>query len=192
MPDTPERLYEPHRLSVDDFHRMGEAGIFAPDARVELLDGEIIDMTPIGTPHTSRTKFLNQRLSAAVGSRLIVSVQDPIRIDEGTELYPDIALLRSRQNFYARHAPEPADVLLVAEVAETSLRYDRELKLPIYARAGIPEVWIVDLNDRVLRVFQQPEGGAYRTSQEIAEPGQRRLLAVADVAVDLTGLFDLG
>ena len=174
-----------HRLSVADYYRMGEAGIFAPEARIELIDGEIIDMAPIGTRHGSAVKRLNAMLAAAVGSRAIVSVQDPLRLDNLSEPEPDLMLLKPRADFYAAAHPGGADVLLLIEVADTSARYDREIKLPLYARHGIAEVWIVDLDARLVRFCRAPVGDAYNDISATADPGATPIGAFPGVAIDL-------
>ena len=174
-----------HRLSVADYYRMGEAGIFAPEARIELIDGEIIDMAPIGTRHGSAVKRLNAMLAAAVGSRAIVSVQDPLRLDNLSEPEPDLMLLKPRADFYAAAHPGGADVQLPIAVADTSARYDREIKLPLYARHGIPEVWIVDLDARLVRFYRAPVGEVYTDITATADPGATPVGAFPGVAIDL-------
>lgn len=182
-------LLKRHRLTVADYYRMGEAGIFAPDARVELIEGEIIDMAPIGTRHGSTVKRLNALLVAAVGSRAIVSVQDPLRLDDLSEPEPDLMLLQARADFYASAHPTAADVLLLIEVADTSARYDREIKLPLYARHGVCEVWIVDLEARLLRLFRAPSGETYTQISTSAAPGRTPIAALPDVEIDLSQLL---
>jgi Uma2 family endonuclease len=151
-----------HKLDVDDYHRMGEAGILHEDDRVELIDGELIDMAPIGQDHAGTVDALNHSMVTAFAGRAIVRVQNPLRLDRFNEPQPDITILRPRADFYRRGAvPGPADTLLMIEVADTSLRYDRGVKLPLYARAGIAEVWIVDLRRRVVEVHRDPGPGGY-------------------------------
>jgi Uma2 family endonuclease len=150
-----------HRLTVAEYYRMAEAGIFTEDDRVELIEGEILDMSPIGTVHTSVVKRLNSIFTRNVGMRAIVSVQDPIRLNPHSEPQPDIALLRYREDFYRGAHPGPEDILLLVEVADSSLRYDLDVKLPLYARHGIPEVWIVDLEHRRLEVYRRPAEETY-------------------------------
>jgi Uma2 family endonuclease len=186
--DTPPLLTR-HRLSVADYYRMGEAGIFAPDARVELINGEIIDMAPIGTRHGSAVKRLNSLLIAAVGSQAIVSVQDPLRLSDLSEPEPDLMLLKPRDDFYADAHPSAADVLLLIEVADTSARYDREIKLPLYARHGVPEVWIVDLEARLVRFYSAPAGDAYGQTSTTATPGRTPIAALPGSEIDLAQIL---
>lgn len=144
---------------------MGEAGILREDDRVELIDGEIVQMTPIGSAHAACVKRLMHLFVRALADRAIVSVQDPIAIPRGSEPQPDLALLRPRADFYRGGHPQPADVWLVVEVADSSLAYDRAVKLPLYARAGIPEVWLVDLSGDTVEVLRRPAAGRYGETQ---------------------------
>jgi len=131
------------RFSTEEYHRMVQAGILHEDDRVELIEGEIVEMAPIGSYHASRVILLNRLFSQRVGERAIVGVQSPIHLGEHSEPQPDIVLLRPRPDFYANSHPSPEDILLLIEVAVTSLDYDREVKVPLYARAGIGETWLV-------------------------------------------------
>lgn len=147
-----------HLISVDAFHRMGEAGILGRDDRVELIDGEIIDMSPIGALHAAIVARLASYFSQRVGDKAVVWCQNPLRLDDISEPEPDIAILRPRADFYTTAHPGPADVLLVIEVADTSLAYDLGTKVPLYARHGIPEVWVIDAATRRTSVFRWPTG----------------------------------
>jgi len=175
-----------HRLTVDDYYRMGEAGIFAPSARVELIEGEVIDMAPIGSRHAAAVARLNRASTAAVGTAAIVSVQNPLRLNDRSEPEPDLMLLKPRADFYANAHPTAADVLLLIEVADTSARYDREIKLPLYARHGVPEVWIVDLDARLVRFFRAPVGEAYTDVSAMANPGAMSVGSFPGVDIDLS------
>jgi len=155
-----------HRLTVADYHRMGEVGILAPDARVELIDGEIIDMAPIGSPHVSTVLRLDHLLKDAVKGHALVLVQAPIVLDDYSAPQPDLALLRLRDDYYRSSLARPADVLLIVEVAQSSLRYDRSVKVPLYARHGIPEVWVVDGASLKLTRHRTPLQGAYARADE--------------------------
>ena len=179
-----------HKLTVDDYHRMGDAGIFTDGERVELIDGDLIDMAPIGQGHAAVVSGLNEALVLACAGRAIVSPQNPVRLDRSSEPQPDLAVLRRRADFYASgERPGPADVLLLVEVADTSLRFDRSVKLPLYARAGIAEVWIVDLKRRVLNAYRAPEGGEYGV-MATHRAGEQVALAVApEIVVRLDLIF---
>jgi Uma2 family endonuclease len=180
-----------HRYTVVDYHRMGEVGILAPDARVELIDGEIIDMPPIGFRHTGHVDKLTRLLVMACGEHAIVRVQSSIRLGSYSEPQPDISLLRPRGDFYTTGFALAPDVLLVIEVAATSLKYDRTVKLPLYARHAIPEVWLIDLTAGRCRLtrHRDPQAGRYTA---VDEPPLDRPLAlehVPEVAIDLGSLF---
>ena len=151
-----------HLLTVGDFYKMGEAGILGPDDRVELIEGALIDMAPIGSPHAGMVTRLNNLFVQALAGRAVLSPQNPVRLGEYSEPQPDLSVLRAREDFYADAHPGPADVLLLIEVADTSVRFDRETKVPLYARHGVPEVWLIDLNARRVEVYRAPTGGAYR------------------------------
>jgi Uma2 family endonuclease len=137
---------------------MGETGILGPQDRVELIDGEIIDMSPIGVLHAAIVARLASYFSQRLGPMGIVWCQNPLRLDDISEPEPDIAILRPRADFYMTAHPGAADVLLAIEVADTSLAYDLGTKVPLYARHGIPEVWVIDAATRQTRVFRRPVG----------------------------------
>jgi len=149
------------RFTVDEYHRMGEAGIFHEDDRVELLDGQIVEMTPIGPGHAGCVDTCNRLLSSLVGGGAIIRVQSPIRLGDTSEPQPDLTLLTVRADMYRRAHPTPRDVLLVIEVADTSLEYDRDVKLRAYARSGIREAWLVNLPADGIEIHRQPGPNGY-------------------------------
>ncbi len=159
-------------FTVAEYHRMAEARILGEDDRVELLDGEIVQMTPIGSRHAACVDRLVRWFGRQVGDEAIVRVQGPIRLSEHSEPQPDLALLKPRPDFYAQAHPGPADVLLLIEVAETSSDSDRDVKLPLYARAGIGEVWLVDLTAERVEVYRQPWFRGYQDCHTVRR-GQR-------------------
>jgi Uma2 family endonuclease len=165
--DLQRRLF-----TADEYHRIAEAGVLGEDDRVELVDGEIVEMTPIGSPHAACVDRLTFLLQQAVAGRGIVRVQGPIRLDAHSEPQPDISILRPRADFYASAHPTPTDVLLVVEVADSSLRYDRDVKVPLYARTGIAETWLVDLSNERVEIFSQPGPHGYQASRQ-ARRGER-------------------
>jgi Uma2 family endonuclease len=179
-----------HKLDVDTYSRMAEAGIFGEDDRIELIDGDLIDMAPIGQGHVAIVNSLVEALFLACGGRAIVSPQNPIRLSPISEPQPDLAILRRRADFYATgERPAPSDVLLLVEVADTSLRFDRDVKLPLYARAGIGEYWIVDLHRRVLYAHTTPDGDGYREMTTYQSGDTVRLALAPDIAVKLDIFF---
>lgn len=177
-----------HRFSVDEYEAMIRRGILSEDDRVELIRGEIIEKMPIGDEHSASVKKLNRILSGLVGDRAIVSVQDPIRLED-SEPEPDIALLRPRSDFYASGKPQASDVLLLIEVADTSLEFDRTVKRPLYAQAGIQELWIVNLADRSVEIYRQPKPTGEFQFVRILTPGQRAdVQAIPGLAIDVDAI----
>jgi Uma2 family endonuclease len=157
----PVTLALAYRFTREDYHTMAETGILGDDDHVELIDGQIIPQMPIGAAHSSVLGRLTMWFASRVADRATVWVQNPIALDRFNEPEPDVALLRPRSDFYSKAHPAPEDVLLIIEVAESSLAFDREEKFPLYAAAGIPEVWLVDLVGKSLSVYRRPAQGTY-------------------------------
>lgn len=179
---------EPRRrlFNVDEYYAMARAGILDEDDRVELIEGEIVRMTPIGSRHAACVDRLTRILSGFAGPDEIVRVQNPVRLGDLSEPEPDLALLKGRDDFYARRHPGPEDVLLIVEVAETSLEFDLGRKLPLYATSGVPEVWIVDLDGDRIEAHHGPaqEGYRERRIRTRGETLQSAGLTELKVAVD--------
>jgi len=176
-------------FTADEFERLAEVGILSEGDRVELIRGEIVWMTPIGSLHTGTVNRLNMLLAPLLVGRAVVAVQNPVRLDPYSEPQPDIAVLRYRPDAYGDAHPAPEDVLVLIEVADSSLRYDRKVKLPLYAEMGVAEVWIVDLAAREVEVHRDPEGNAYRSVRRVG-PGERLPVgALADVEVAVAALL---
>src|SRR5579871_3101296 len=150
-------------FTTADYHRMGEAGILGEDDRVELIDGEIRNMSPIGWTHVVIVNSYVALLSAQADKLVIVSVQNPVQLSDKSEPQPDVALWRYREDNYRKAPPTPADVLLLIEVSDTTLAYDRQEKLPRYAQAGIPEVWITNIDGEAIERYSEPQGNQYAT-----------------------------
>ena len=170
---------------------MAENGILAPDARVELLEGQIVDMLPIGPFHSGTVSRLLNLFARRGGDRWIVNAQNPVRLSSQSEPQPDFVLLRPRADFYTKQHPVSADVFLVVEVADSSVRFDREEKLPVYARAGIVEFWLVNLVERVIEVYREPSvaAGVYGSVARL-QPGERiALAAFPDVMLSVAELL---
>lgn len=159
----------PYRWTVAEFHKLADAGLFTEDDRIELIEGELIEMAPIGSDHGGNVKKLNHKLTTLLGGKAIVSVQDPVTLGEHSEPQPDIALLRWRDDFYQHAHPRPDDVLLIIEFADTTARYDREVKVPLYARHGMAEVWLLDPAQRRLEAYRRPITGEYTEIQYYRE-----------------------
>lgn len=151
-----------HLFTVEDFRLMYEAGVFRPDSRLELIAGEIYEMSPIGKLHAGCVAALAEMLRDMLQRAAIVWVQSPIQLDDYTEPQPDIALLERRDDFYRRALPQSSDVLLVIEVADTTIDYDRFIKIPNYARAGIREAWLINLRAGRIEVYAEPLDDEYK------------------------------
>ena len=174
-------------FTVDEYVRMCETGIIAEDDRVELIEGEIVEMSPIGQPHAALVANLNRLLVRAVGDRAVVWIQGPVRIPPRSLPQPDLALLRPRS--YKRESTTTADVLLVVEVADSSRRYDRTVKLRLYARAGIPEYWIVDAKTENVEIYRSPSGEQYGDLQQPTRGTTIAPLAFPDAAFPIDAIF---
>ena len=156
-----------YHFNVAEFYRMVDAGILTPDDCVELIEGEIIEMSPTGSRHAACVdRIVNKLLSRFAGRDAIVRVQSPIRLSDFSEPQPDATLLRARADFYSQAHPTPDDVLLLVEVSDTTAAYDKRVKVPLYARSGIVEAWVVDLAQEKIEVYARPVGGSY---QQFAE-----------------------
>jgi Uma2 family endonuclease len=170
-----------HRFTVEEYHKMAEAGVFSEDDRVELIEGEVVEMTPIGWRHARCVSNLNMLLARFAGDRYVVSVQNPITVDEYAEPQPDLALV---SELPAGRLPGPEEIILVVEVSDTTLPYDRNVKLPIHARAGIPEAWVVDLQGEIVEVHAEPRPNGYaRTSRYHSEDDQLRSEILSDLTL---------
>jgi len=176
------------RFTVDEYHRMAEAGILHEDDRVELIEGEILEMAPIGGRHAACVNDSAKLFILRVGDRAVVSIQNPVRLTSGSEPEPDLMLLRPPSDRYRERLPDAADVLLVIEVSDTTLPYDRGTKLPLYAAAGIPEVWIFDLERRRVLVHRHPDGDLYREALVI-DTGTITPLAFPDLTITMDEIF---
>ena len=171
-----------YRFTVDDFHRMAVAGVFTEDDRVELLEGEITVMTPIGHHHAAVVDFLNDRLGTALRDRALVRVQSPVRLGPHSEPQPDLTLLRRSADYYRTALPTATDVFCIIEVADTAVEYDRA-KLPLYAEAGIAEAWIVDLQGERLEIYRRPRGALYERTLVLQRGETAAPEAFPDVAL---------
>ncbi len=184
-PQTPAR----HRLNVDSYYKMAEAGILTDRDRVELIGGEVIDLNAIGSPHAAVTNRLVRFFAQTmVDGSALISVQNPLRLDAYNEPEPDFLLLRPRADDYRASHPGAADVLLLVEVSDSSLGYDRGIKLPLYARFGVNEVWIVDLVGAAIEAYRQPNEGAYASFARLTS-GSLAPALLPGAMVDVTALL---
>jgi Uma2 family endonuclease len=176
-------------LTIDDYHRMIETGIIHEGEHIELISGQVLNMAAKGTRHTLCTRRLFKLLLNLIGDRSDVQSQDPITLPNNSEPEPDVVVARLREDNYANSHPAPADIILVIEVADSSLDFDRSTKLQIYAAAGISEYWIVNLIDSRLEIYSQPEGAIYTNTQIILPPRLVSLSHFPDITLDLTTIF---
>jgi Uma2 family endonuclease len=190
MSAAPDNWIRRHRITVDEYYRMAEVGLLANDARVELIEGEVIDMAPIGSKHAAVVDRLARLLSRLLGDRATIGSQRPVRLDAGTEPQPNVVLLKHRANDYCDAHPAAADALLVVEVSDTTLTYDRKVKLPLYAKHGIPEMWLIDTNNKQWHILRDPRDGHY-TSTSTLQSTSIELAALPGVHIDVSGILEL-
>ncbi len=188
--DAPVR-YLLHRFTVDEYYRMAETGILDEDDRVELIDGQILVMEPISPEHGGHTMALTHLFSSLARDRALLSVQNPIQIDEYNHPQPDVVLCRLRDDFYKRSHPAPSDIYLVVEVAWTSAARDRRLKIALYGRAGIVEFWLVDIPHRTLEVYTEPSDDGYDRVARLRAGSSVRLAAFNDMEVRVEDVVSL-
>ena len=178
------------RFSIDEFARMGETGILDEDERVELIEGEIVEMSPIGPPHASVVARLNAILVTRLGGRVVLWPQNGLILRGQTSyLQPDIVLLRPQADYYRSANPEAPDVLLLIEVMDSSVAHDRRVKLPLYSRAGLAEVWLVDVTADTIEICRDPAGRRYRDRRMVTRGEQVSPLAFPDLVLDVVDLI---
>jgi Uma2 family endonuclease len=177
------------RFTVEEYHRLAEAGILHEGDRVELIEGEIISMTPIGLRHAACVGRLNRELTLALGRRALLWPQNPVQLFPDTEPQPDVVILRERPDGYAHAPAEPRDVLLLVEVADTSYRNDRRVKLPLYARSGVPEFWIVDLTHDVVETYRDRRAEDYATTLQVGRGSALTPAAFPDIVIAVDAIL---
>jgi Uma2 family endonuclease len=178
-----------HAFTVTEWHRMGEAGLFGEDARLELLDGEVIEMSPIGSRHASCVARLNVLLVSAVRDRAVISPQNPVTLDERSEPQPDMAVLRPRSDGYSQSHPRPGDILLLIEVSDSTLAFDRDRKAALYARAGIAETWVVDLEGDEILVLRSPQADRYTSVRTVRRGDDIAIESLEGVALPVKDIL---
>jgi len=178
----------PYRWSVQEFHQLAEKGIFNEDDRIELIEGALLEMAPIGSDHAGHVKQLNRLFNQRLADKVIVSVQDPVILDKDSEPQPDLTLLRWQDNFYKSANPTAADVLLIIEVSDSTLEFDRNTKVPLYARHNIPEVWIINLFKRRVETYRKLKDGEY-SAITYHHDGQIIAELIPDATLEIAELF---
>jgi Uma2 family endonuclease len=171
-------------FNVTEYYRMAAAGVFSEDDRVELIEGEIIEMNPIGSRHAACVGRLTKYLERLAGDSVIVWVQNPVQVNNYSEPLPDVTLLKLRDDFYAHANPQPTDVLLIIEVADSSVEYDRDIKIPLYAEADIPEVWLVNLPKETIEIYAQPSNGAYQEIRVVQRGESLASTSIPSLVID--------
>ncbi len=184
-PDTLPR----RRFTVEEYEQLVQVGILADDERVELLEGELIEMSPINLSHVLAVNRLTHLLALRLAQRAVLSIQNPVRLTKRTMPQPDVALWRLQQDEYRSGLPGPEDILLIIEVADSSIEYDRGGKSLLYARAGIQEYWIVNLPEKVLEVHRQPREGLYRSILRLTTGDEVDLLAFPDATFSVAAIL---
>ena len=177
------------RFSVKEYYLMADAGILSPHDRVELIDGEIVQMAAIGSYHAACVDTLTRLFMETLGRRVIVRVQNPIRLGERSEPEPDIALLRPRADAYRDAHPGPDEALLIVEVSHSTVEYDRDVKTPLYAEAGIPELWLVNLDEDYIDGLSDPVGAGYRAMRRYARGDRIAAALLPDAALDVSEIL---
>lgn len=176
-------------FTTEEYHQMLQAGILSEDDRVELIEGEIWEMSPIGSRHAGSVNRLNSALVKAFGDRAIVSVQNPVHLDGYSEPQPDLTVLRYREDFYTEAHPTPEDTVLLIEVADSSIQFDRNVKARLYAKKGVPEVWLFVLPESRIEVYRDPSPEGYR-QVAILRPGDRLSpLAFPDLMIEVNAIL---
>ncbi len=169
------------RFTISEYYQMAKVGILTPSDRVELINGEILEMSPIGKRHAACVNRVNQLFYQKLGDRILISVQNPILLNNLSEPQPDITLLQPRTDFYASGHPQASDIFLIVEVADSSINYDQEIKISLYSESGILEVWLIDLNQNSLQVYQQPTESGYQRIQQLQSENTLSPLAFPEI-----------
>ena len=179
-----------HQFTVADFHKMAEIGVFREDTRLELIQGGIVEMAPIGSKHAGIVNWLTANLSRSAKNRAIVGTQNPVVLNDKNELYPDLSVLKPTAKFYTDVHPHPKDVLLLIEVSDTTLGYDQRVKIPLYAKNGILETWIIDIENHCIHVYREHllQYSHYQQMETVRE-GLLSIQADPSIQIDVTDLF---
>ena len=183
--------HSPEKITVDDYYEMARVGLIDPDARVELIEGEIVAMAPIGNPHGYVVDVLSDRIYAVVRGKAHVRVQGALRLSNRTELQPDLSILRLPSEQYRQKQASASDALLVIEVSDTTLHKDLRVKVPLYARHGVPEVWVIDLEKKCVRFYRSLAEGQYQSVSVTSEPAIEPVPGPTDAKIDLAKLIEL-
>lgn len=173
------------KFALEEYHQIIASGVLREDYLIEFINGEIFEMSPVGFKHASCVKKINHLFAEKLGSKVIIGVQDPIKLNDNSEPQPDLVLLKPRDDFYAIQHPTPEDIFLLIEVADSSIEYDRTFKIPIYAENKVKEVWLVDLNQNLLEVYQNPQKNYYQNITKLSSEDSLTLSQPEVITIEL-------
>jgi Uma2 family endonuclease len=182
-------LTQKFRFTVAQYHQMARSHIFQPEEKLELIEGEILQMSPVGLKHAKTVKLLNHLLTYQLYNQAIIGVQDPIQLDDFSEPQPDLSILKIQADFYELEIPKSKDIYWLIEVSDSTIKYDRDTKIPLYAANNIPEVWVVNLNDHLLEIYRQPENNHYQKYQKFTPNQTVSPLAFPDLIINLSEIL---
>ena len=177
------------QFTVKEYHQMAKVGILKQDDRVELIAGEIVKMAPIGIPHAGCVRRLSGIFNKLLSGKAVVDTQNPIDLNDESEPQPDLVLLRWRDDYYAGKHPRPEDIFLLIEVADSTIKYDREVKIPLYAENGIYEVWLIDINQELVEVYRQNVGNSYQQQQQFVRGDRLTIETFDDMSLTVEEIF---
>jgi len=184
-----ESFYKKHLTNLDEWKRLGEANIFPPDSRLELINGEIIEMSPIGSHHASHLKRLISQFSGLIQDSAIIAAQDPLQLGDLSEPEPDFMLLKPSTDFYYQNHPTASDVFLLIEISDKSLKFDQNQKLRLYALHDIPEYWLLNIQDNCLEVYRQPHNGVYAEKTTLRSGDKITLSQLKNISINVADIF---
>ncbi|MCK4841111.1 MAG: Uma2 family endonuclease [Methylococcales bacterium] len=189
MSVSTENFYKKHLTNLAEWKKLGEANIFPPGSRLELINGEIIEMAPIGSNHSGHINRLNQLLARFIANQAIVSVHNPVQLGDLSEPEPDLMLLKPNADFYSSQHPDASHVLLLIEVADSSLKFDQNQKLRLYALHNIPEYWLLNVNDACLEVYSQPHNGLYAEKTTLRSGDEITLSQLSNINIKIADIL---
>ena len=182
-------IAEVRLLTVEEYHKMGEAGVISTDEEVELIEGQIIEKPMKGTSHSAVNKYLEKLLESCLGDAALVRVQDPVKLDNYSEPEPDIAVVKPDDFYYATHHPTPPEIYLIVEIADTTLKRDTEFKAKVYAKAGINYYWVLDITNRQLYAFREPTPTGYQNQQILSDDATISPVAFPNVTININEML---
>jgi Uma2 family endonuclease len=183
------KIHNTVKFTTEQYHLIYESGAFSEGDRLELINGELSKMSPIGLKHALCVARLTKRFELKLGDRTMIWAQNPILLDGNSQPQPDLAILKLRDDFYEEGLPTPSDILLIIEVSDSTTSYDRDIKMPLYAAAGIPEMWLFDINKKAIEGYSLPSSSGYKQMRRYEENDTLAMLAFPDVIFNWEELF---